>query len=64
MADSDITINTGGGASTGNVETGRDFIGRDQTNININMIDWPTLSTEFVDDLHSKVQYERKRLVV
>jgi len=40
MANGDTTINTGGGSSTGNVQTGRDFVGRDQINFIVPLGQW------------------------
>ena len=41
MANSDTTINTSGGAVTGNVQTsGGDFVGRDQINFIVPLGNW------------------------
>jgi predicted NACHT family NTPase len=59
MPNGDTTINTSGGTSIGSkVQTGRDFIGRDQTNITV--INWASLGTEFIDDLNRVIKREQK----
>ncbi len=63
MANSEPTINTSGGATVGNsVQTGRDFVGRDQTITTTNVIFWITVGSNFVEYLEDNRQNERKKL--
>lgn len=56
MATGDTTINTGGGSSVGDVQSGRDFIGRDQINFIVSLGQWEKIRRIwFKDQVHTSV---------
>lgn len=63
MANNSKSIKTGGGSHVGkSVQTGGDFVGRDQTTI-INIIPWAEISDELIENLNKTVQLEKEKQV-
>lgn len=63
MTNGDKTLNTGGGAAVGNnVQTDGDFVGRDSTkNINIHVVNWTEIGTQFISNLKDGQQREQAK---
>ena len=60
MTDGDTTIHTGGGASAEDVQTGRDFVGRDQFNFLV-ALDWEKLREFLSKSQVSETPFQRWR---